>query len=242
MKKKPLVIYWAPIYDPPSGLSIFFEDPVNLYSDLVLQKEPASGRKSLFSCPAVADRMKNSFVFKNTLKTKIEYDFSNPEAPIVKKIYGHDPIVAKRSSLVGGSYFLINMGWIFFSEEPVTALVNSPMMHKPTNFSKNAFFPIGKMNIGKWFRPISHEMQLWDSSGTLEIDEGDPLFYLEILSDRKVELRKFKMDQDLLILMHACTKSTNLLGRNTSLEERYKKFMNSKSNKLVLESIKKNLI
>lgn len=243
MKSKPLVIYWAPVYNPESGASLFFDNPENVYLDLIKSKNPDSGNTSLFSCPAISERMKTSFVFKNTLKTKIAYDFSNPDSPRLDSIYGHKPIfTGKKSGFLGQANFAIDMRWIFFCEEPVTALINSPMLHQPTEFSKNAFFPIGKMNIGSWFRPITHEMQLWNDSGVLEIDEGDPLFYIELLTNRKVEMKRFKMDYELFGYMTASIQSLSFLPKGTSLEERYKRFISSKSDKLVISAIKRNLV
>jgi hypothetical protein len=243
MKKvEPLVVYWAPYWTADKNYSILFEEPTNLYKELAANKEPRSKRISLFNCPAVNGRMKNTFVFRNTVDTKIEYDFTNPDNPLIRSLYGHQAINTKPSSFVNGAYFTIQTMWIFFCEEPLEALISPPMMHKPTKFSNKGFFPPGKMDIGQWFRPVTSEIQLWDSAGELEIKDQDPLFYLELLTDRPVVLKRFVMDHELVEVMNSCVRSTDLFGKGMPLIDKYKKFIKSKSDKKTINAIKKNLV
>lgn len=241
-RKDPLVIYWAPAYSEEMDLSLLFEEPKNLYKELVVDKEQRSKKYSMFNCPAVADRMKSTFVFRNTLKTKIEYDFTNLDDIRVETIYGYRPHKTKAPSMQNGGYITLNMAWLFFCEESTTVLFNTPMMHEPTKLTMNGMFPPAKQDIGMWFRPVTSEIQLWKDKGTFEMDEGDPMFYFEVLTDRPIILKKFKMTPDLNEIVRACVDSTPLLGSGTPLIDRYRRFKNAKMDKMVMNAIKKSLI
>lgn len=241
MKKKPLVIYWSPVIFENQDRSIKYTAPVNLYNDILPNKDDRSTIHSFFSCPAISERMKNTFVIKNSLYTKVDYNFSKFRST-VNGVSGHTARKIKPPSLINGAYFGIELMWMFFSEESVTALINTPMMHPPTSFSKSAMLPPGKMDIGQWFRPIALELQLWQHSGTLEINDGDPLFYLELLTDRPVQFKEFRMNEKLNKIMKSCSSSSNLRGYKLSLKDRYDHFTKTKTNKMVLKEIKNNLV
>jgi len=220
---------------------MLYQEPENLYLDLIKNKEKISGRDSFFSCPAVSDRLKSSFIFKNNLKTKFSYDFNNKNNPIIESLEGVQAKYHKPSGLIDGSNVMLRMNWIFFAEESVDLLVNSPMFHK-TNLSQHGFVVPGKYNPSKWFRPVSCEIQMWDLKGEVTIEEDDPLFYIEIMTDRKVTLKRFKFNEILVKYMESCTSAPDSFGLFLPLKERYKKFTKTKTDALVLSEIKKNLV
>jgi hypothetical protein len=244
-----LTIYWAPSYAPrktQGGATLRFNmsypEPVNLFKDLVKHKEKRVGMGSQFNCPAVSDRMKSSFVFKNNLHTEFSWDFSNPDTPIVTTKQGIHASFYKQSSVVGGAAVSLDAGWIFFAEEPTTIHLNPPVFHKPTDLSTKAYFPSGRIDASAWFRPMAAEIQTFEAVGEITIEEGDPLFYLEVLTDRPVELVRFDMSEELRNLMIECTSSPMTHGSRLPLVARYKRFKETRMHEFVLKEIKKNLI
>jgi hypothetical protein len=242
-EKDPLVIYWAPAFHPTDGpnWNMLYQEPENLFNELIKNKEKLSTRDSFFSCPAVTGRIKNSFVFKNNLKTKFYYDFTDKNNPIVEPIEGVEAKYFKPSALINGSNVMLRMNWIFFAEESVDLLVNSTMFHK-TNLSEHGFIVPGKYDPSKWFRPVTCEIQLWGTKGEVTIKEDDPLFYIEAMTDRKIILKRFKFNEALVKYMEACTSAPHYFGSFLPLKDRYKKFTKTKTDALILEEIKKNLV
>ena len=238
-----MVIYWAPVFDPTNGSdwNMLYPEPDNLLTDLIKNKEELSARDSFFSCPAVTGRLKNSFIFRNNLKTKFAYDFTDKNNPVVEHIEGVSSIYFKPSALIGGSNVMLKMHWIFFAEESVDLLTNSTMFHK-TDFSQHGFLVPGRYDPSKWFRPVTCEIQIWDSKGQITIEEGDPLFYIEAITDRKVILKRFRFTENLKRHMESCTSAPFTFGFSWPLQERYEKFTKTKTDKLVLAEIKNNLI
>lgn len=241
-KKDPLIVYWSPFNDDRSvHKHMYYDEPNILFNELIKNKEKTIGRAGFFNCPAVSDRLKTSFVFRNNLKTKFSYDFSDINNPIVLSEYGIPVSYYKGSSIIGGAAVALHTQWIFFAEEPVDILINTPMYHKPQLNNHGIIVP-GKVNAGKWFRPLTGEIQLWNNKGTAIIEEDEPLFYLEVLTDRPVILKRFTMTNELKEYAESCYDSTRSVGHFLPLFERYKRFVNTKTNEIVLREIKKNVI
>lgn len=242
MNDSKATIYWSKMYAGTDGLSVDSSEPDILYKNLIKEKNLKTKKLSLFNCPAVTDRMKTSFVFFNDLDTEVSYDFSDEDNPKIVNLFGNEATALKMSSFVDGAYLGFRDMWVFFCEEPITALINTPMLHKPTDFSTSGMFPPAKMDIGKWFRPITSEIQLWEKSGTLKINKGDPLFYLELITNKAVELKRFNMTENLKDIMMSCINDPRISGTNKTLAERYVKFLSSKKDKRVIKEIKENLV
>jgi hypothetical protein len=238
-KKDELIIYWTMNQSPSNSL---IKDPVNLFTDIVKDKEPKVKNISFFSCPAVADRLKNSFVFKNNVETTFMYDFTNKDYPIVKNANGLDAQYYKPSNFSDKAAVEVLSEWFFFSEEQIECLINPPSFHPPTDFYKKGFIPGGKVNIGNWFRPVRFEMQMWDFKNHLTIKEDDPLFYLEALTDKNVKLKKFNMTQKIHDISKFCTDSPSRDGRNLPLSERYNIFRKNNKHEELLTEIKRNVV
>lgn len=240
----PLVVYWAP-YAPNERIdwNMLYSEPENVYRELIKNKEPKSTNVSMFSCPAVSDRMKRSFVFKNNLKTKFDYDFTDLENPIVSQLDNDGVTVEffKHSSLVGGAAVAMQLSYVFFSEESVVGLINTPMYHRP-KFLLNGMVVPGGYDLSKWIRPLSLEIQLWNNKGSVVIDENEPLFYLELITDRPVVLKRFSVNFALEKLIAGCFTAPSTMGRNLPLKSRYSRFISTKTHKKVLNEIKNSLI
>jgi hypothetical protein len=59
--------------------------------------------------------------------------------------------------------------------------------------------------------------------------------------DSEIELKRFQMNEKLHKLMASCSTSTTWEAF-ASIQERYQRFMKTKTNLLVLDEIKKNLV
>lgn len=245
-KEKPLVIYWAPYSSdeiPDAGnWNMLYKDPVPLYNDLIVHKTKESGKDSLFSCPAVGGRFKSTFVFKNNLRTEIDYDCKNDNNLIEAKTKQQVAMRKIRPNLMENSMSLVYaMRYYFFAEEPIQVVFNPPFFHKPGYMKYGSIIP-GTFDIGQWFRAYNCEIQMWETKGKFIMEEDEPLFYLEIPTDRKVIFKRFEFTKKLDSYALSVSESPFTLGSNLPLVKRYKRFMQTRTNEIVLKEIKANLL
>ena len=252
MSKKPLIIYWSPYTlpngkenafadkEPTFGWNMLYKDPTNLFSEMVKKRNPKSTTTSFFVCPSVANRLKNTFVFRNSLETTITFDNTDEDNPKVDTT-GLGVHVRRPSALVDGISIVLSLKYIFFAEEPLEAVVSPPYMHRPTYWDTMTYTP-GNFDISKWFRPIAYEVQTFSSKGEFTVEEDDPIFYVEAITDRPIVFKRFVLTETLFNYSEACVQSPNWYGRNLPLVARYKRFTESKMNELVLKEIKHNLL
>lgn len=246
--KTPLVIYWSPggiqRHDNKPSTNLTYPDPKNLYQELSSTKTKDSKNFSFFSCPAVADRFKSTFVFRNNTKTTVHWDApidqSYTTTPNVEP-YGIHATYPRPAAMENTASLWLSLSWVFFCEEDITAYTQAPYMHKPTFLNQGVIVP-GAYNIGSWFRRLPAEMHMWSSSGTITIDEDEPLFYLELATTRPIILKRFTLNQDLIKILDDCTAAPGIFEKHLPLVDRYKRFKETSTNKLVIKEIKKNLV
>jgi hypothetical protein len=246
MDKNPLIIYWAPAINLSSSSTseeMLYPEPTNLLHDLIKIRNKDAGPSSFLSCPAASGRMKRSFVFRNNLQCSYHYDFTDKENPIViptSKTYLEAKIL-RSSALQEGGSIVLGLRYIFFSEESVLGYISPPMMHEP-GYTKSATTIPGAFDISKWFRPFVMEVQTWKTQGDLIIKEDEPLFYFEAATEREVVLKRFEINDKLMRYLDGCVQAPVKFGKYLPLQERYKRFMNSRMNELVIKEIKENLV
>lgn len=252
-EKNPIVIYWSPFTSPEvpeiGDWNMLYPEPELLWVDLAKTKNPHVENSiypkgtTFFSCPAVSTRLRHTYVFRNALHTEYYFDNRDENNPIVQVTTkrGVGATTRRPSGFKGGMSVEIYLKFLFFSEEPITAMINPPFMHQPEHGKAGTAIP-GGMDINGWFRPYVFEIQTYKNQGTIVIPENDPLFYLEVMTDRKIILKRFAMNHQLFEYAQSCSKASERFEKNRLLPERYKMFRQSRTNELVLSEIKKTLL
>lgn len=243
---KEVTVYWAPenTWELPElgEWNMLYPEPVTLFSELTKLRTPDAGTRTYFSCPAAGDMMRNSYVFKNTIPSEYEYDFTGENrvvTPVLPTYMNWE--IRRNPTITTGPLINFMMHWSFFAEEPLQASFTPPMLHKPGYTKYGTIIP-GTFDIGQWFRPYTFEAQMWEQKGKFIINEDEPIFYTEFLTDKKVNLKRFKMNATLASYQEHCSTSGRLWGLGTPLEKRYQRFKESKMRELILKEIKNNLI
>jgi hypothetical protein len=156
-KEEPLVIYWAPRSvseaEDIGEWNMLYEEPVTLFSDLIQTKSAESKDTSFFSCPAVSARLKRTFVFRNNLKTVVNFDGSDPLNVLLEPEEGIHCSVARTSGLTTGASLEFRLQYFLFAEEPVTCMVNPPYFHRPT-YTKTGTIIASAFDFGKVVSPF----------------------------------------------------------------------------------------
>lgn len=240
---KPIIVYWSPHYNKDTldeNWNILYSEPIQLYKELNDRREVSTPAKSnILSCPASSMRFKNTYIFKNTLTT--HYLFKNNESIPQSKNYINMSIV-RPPSIKNNLMVNLHMNWVFFtSDDSLIMHLNSPYFNK-SSYSNYGVLCSGGFDIGKWFRPIALEFNLWDNVKEFKVLEEDPLFYVEFLSDRPVILKRFYMSDELRSFAKASTTSVKTMGEWLPLKKRYEQFKATKGKNIILKEIEKNLL
>lgn len=246
-EKDDLIIYWAPRaagdIEDQNVWNMLYDNPVSLFEDMVKIKNHESKSTAFTSCPAFTGRFKNVFVFKNNLQSSFSYttledgtvDIRALNTPHVGLSVEHDATTTQ------GPLLSYNMSFNFFCEESVTPLFNPPYFHKPGYTKYGSIIP-GSFDIGQWYRPFNVEIQMWEPSGELHLEVGEPLFYLEVPTERRVILKRYEFTKKAHAYALSCSSSPQQFGAREPLANKYRRFMSTSTNKLVLKEIKNNLL
>lgn len=248
MNKEPLVVYWAPMESAETqdygAWNMLYPDPRLLMHELMEKRnKDDKNPRGFLQCPAATGRFKHTYVFRSGMRSEIEFDVTNPENPKIEAIgkVGVNFNIERPSAFSEGASFSFMQKYLFFAEEPVMGIFNTPMMHKPQYTQYGTVIP-GAFDISAWFRPMNIEIQTWKSQGKLIVEEDEPLFYFEVLTDREIILKRFSCNNNLIRYAESCSKSPIWFGKNLPLVKRYAKFKQSQMDKIVLKEIKNNLV
>jgi hypothetical protein len=243
-KKDEVVIYWSDSGSSPENKynALLYPKPKTLFDDMRDNKVERESTSSYFSCPAVSEKLKNTFIFKSTMDCEYHYDFENGKKFIGSVNPNFYPFSNNRSQILSyGPSITFELEYNFFAEEPVEAFFTPPYFHEPKYTKYGSAMP-GQFNIGQWFRPYVFEIQTWNNKGEIKFENNEPLFYVEFKTDKKIILKRFKLNDQLFSYSTQCIGSTDLFGRGQSLLSRYKRFKDVDLDKKILFEIKNNLL
>jgi hypothetical protein len=238
--KDVLNVYWSPFYDRFSNSgdwSFLYPEPKNLFSILMENKNPDSGKSNYFACPAFAQKTKNTYVFFNPINCSYEYN-NNEINPLTENWIEveseHEP------SVLNSRLFTFSLRYLFFAEEPLIASFTPPYFSKP-EYTHYGTILMGDFDIGQWFRPYNFEIQTWSNSGQIHLKENEPIFYVQFQTDKKIKFHRFNENEQLKKYATACVDSKFLFGRNQPLMKDYLRFNRVGMRQKILNEIKSNL-
>lgn len=240
---KPINLYIAPhILPEEEKYSLLFPKPTVLFSDIHKTKKYSPDSLGYMSCPAVKGKLKKILTFSNALECSYEYDFSLEEKFIknITESYLSIHMVRDNGVLNRPSVFFAH-SYFMFADQPLEIILTPPYFHKPQYTNSGSVIP-GSFDAGQWFRPFNFEIQVWKDKGTIEFKDGEPLFYAELMTDKKVNVHRFNHTEQLEELSLACIESTKLFGLGQTLLSRYNRFKSAGLREKVLTEIKKNII
>lgn len=213
-------------------------DMTKVYSDLQNKRTANENPANFLSCPAVRDSWHNVFMFAPKKTSQVTYVrdlvLRTEDLPISQ---------GRKAHLTGTNIFNLDSPSYFFCEQSLMIKVTAPYFHNVDYQIKGTFIG-GVFNIGRWFRPVQSEIITWDEQGEVTFTEGQPLFYVEFLSDLPVTLKQFVVNPTIEHLSSTLVNSPyqNLENLQGSLESRYKGFENSSFRKGLIDEIRDALV
>lgn len=130
---------------------------------------------------------------------------------------------------------------LFFSEEDSMLITLTPPYFEHVRSYESGTIVPGRFDIGKWFRPVNMEFQLWEGVDFLNVPAGEALCYVTFNTDKKIVLKRFTTNKEIEKLIASIAKISPL-RKFARLSERYKAFEQSQSKQRVLKLIQKQLI
>ena len=244
-KQTPLTVYWCPTWDhyaTSNNWNMLYADPTTLHKELMSVRNKDNSR-GYFACPAVTNDTKNTLVFKSPMdmhysyttdsEGKVSFEFKSKTWLGIEQ---HRPY----TTLIGPT---LRMAYqiTLFSEEPLVAKFTSPYFHEPKYTKYGALIP-GSFDVGQWFRPFNAEIQTWSPNGEIIIEKDEPLLYVELQTDRHIDLKRANFSDELSKHVFSCTQDPFYVEANVPLVNRYRRFKESRQREIVLKELKKNLI
>ena len=232
-------VYWAPWIvqeDDIHNWNMMYMEPEKLLNSVVKHIPTLQGErmKASLRCPAFTYLSKNTFYVRNPIETELTTD--NGQINYISKNWNATSFGKEGSAdtIIFGNYF------IFFCEEDLEILLTAPHFSE-TEYTKHGLLVPGKFNISKWFRPVTLEMLLIKNKNYFKMAENEIMAYFTFLTDDKVELKRFNLNKTLKNISNTCA-TASYWWKNVPLVRRYDRFIKSKTNRLVLSEIKKQLI
>lgn len=241
-------VYWSPhlTMDMYAVNNLHYQEPVNLISEMVSQRNKENVGPVFYSCPAYLENRKNTFIIKNPFNYNITFPYDldiyvKSPMPQPAKDRNTGEFVERwaltRPAARSDSFSIdLAMSWIFFSEEDLEMDTTPPYLHRP-EYGKTAFYIPGKFNIGSWFRPVDMALQMWPNEKDLTSPIGDPLLYVNFNTEEKVILKRFYMTQEIYDISVACVRYKNY-NPKTPLTKAYSVFKEAKIHKALIKMIK----
>ena len=248
--KKPsetITVYWSLCSNDELYYQLLMLDcaPESFISNLNKRKNinnkmplnPNAGRGKYQSCSAMHTFAENLFILKSPIEAEINFD---DNGNIDRSVKNNNFFIERESSFEDSKCFDFNLQYLFFSEEPLNITLTPAYMHK-TVHNDYGFLLGGQFDISSWFRAIPTIFQSWPKINKFKIDFNDPLSYVHFDTDKKIELKQFRLNQELINQVGACSRFQQLL-RFQSMEKLYKRFLGAGMKKMVLKEIKANLV
>lgn len=243
MINKEKIVYWAPAFGSETdktNWNMLYSEPVQLFKDLNEKRDSnVLSQDNYLSCPASNIRLRNTYIFKNQLKTHIKIENG---LPVPQSEHYIKTDIIRGPSLKNNTMINLSLNWIFFTEEESLQIhANPPFFSNANHLRYGAFCP-GGFDIGKWFRPIATEINLWENINEFVLEEDEPIFYIEFLTNEPIVLKRFVYNDRLRSLAEASMKSSSIMGKWLPLNKRYEHLKKTRGKEIILKEIKENLL
>jgi len=221
---------WSILYKEPKSLNSYLLDNLNK------TRNKDVNNRAYMSCTAFQRMTGNTYVIENPMTSS--YTFNETIESTSKNSL---PILIKREPQLNNQIlFEYDYPIIFFAEESLEIQYTPPYFLNAPHMQYGAVTP-GQYNIGKWFRPIQTEINLWENIDTFSIKKDEPLAFINFLTDKKIKFVKFHMSEELAKIMNVCS-TGSVWEQNVPLVNRYKRFHESQMITKTLNIIKKNVV
>lgn len=244
------VVYWSCGHHTSYqyDLNHLYSTPKSLYSEIFTKRSSIKDNvNNYLSCPATSDLLNNTFVVRAPVSTNADLDFLTSsvkykfDSPLDERKYKVDLQFRHQPTLLNHNLIEYIHPIIFFSEEPsLVATLTPPYFEQVTSYSYGCVVP-GSFDIGKWFREMNIEFQLWPNVNSINIPYNEALCYVHFQTQKQVIFKRFIITPELDKLRYSLTR-VSPFRKYARLSDRYRLFEQSKTRERILKIIQNNII
>lgn len=245
--QQPIEVFWtpAPFRSVDTQFNFEYDAPVPVLSPF----GKGSTSREIFKCPAVKDRAKNLYAFRSIAGDHHKFkpgelaEYSNsPDLNFHFRGEGGrlNFIKIRETAIKDFINVNYNVSWILRASEPLVAKFTAPYFPAASP-AKGSYLATGEFDIGQWFRQFNLDYFLPIGTTDFIIEPDDPLFFLELKTDRKIRFRRFIPTPELnaLALEHADSATNH---PKSSWHFRYEMAKRTKMDKIVDKLIREAVV
>jgi hypothetical protein len=208
-KNNEVVVYWTAWIPQASNhefkrlhaTPIMYEEPVSVFDSLFTQRSDQTATKNYLQCPSVKNALTSLYVVFNKVTSsgsvEIKEDYTVGDLTQPKTDMSHILMDMPHAPTLSNQLLIqYNMNYCFFAEEPLEMRMTSPWFHHAPHLQLGNLVP-GVFDIGKWYRPVNLEFNLWSGITDFKIEEGEPIAYFEFGTDKKVVFKQYAVSNKL---------------------------------------------
>ena len=237
--KEPIIVYWGFMTSEvrQTQVSLMWGAPVPLIQDIEAPEHTDIG-ESYRACRGVNPFLKRTFMFLHPKSASVEIPGGLNE-PVVW-VSDFNAWRGRPSSIKDRLTIDYDYMFLFFCDEPLVAQQFPPFLHD-TTADKTASLATGEHDIHRWFRSLTPTYILHKGKNTVNITEGEPVFYIEFKTDRKIILKQFEATPEITQIAKEVALHKQWF-RFENLEKLYERFTGSNRHKRVSKLIHENLL
>jgi len=232
-------VFWS-VAECASIPHISYEEPRPVLAEISKTiPEFQNPKNRITSCPAFRDSCKNTY----SLHIPIEYELTYANNDISTTMWDREfflDVVTVRDFKYP-NWTSMQFKYIFVSEGDLEIEV-LPCFLTSNSFTDNADIIPGRMNIGKWFRPVECAFVVKSGSRTITFNQGDAYSFVRFLTDEKIRLRRFFMTPELNHITSSNIRAREHKRRLNPLTYFYDLYKRSHMHSKVLKEMKNNLM
>jgi hypothetical protein len=246
-KSESVVVYWTPFTNTELyyQLPLLDASPQSLMSDfqnrkIINQNLPIGHTVNgggYQACSAMHTFAKNTFITKSPIEAEVVFD---KNGTINKQTLNNHWFTPRVSSFEGSFSCDLDVRYLLFSEHDLDVTLTPAYTHR-SEHNKYGFVVPGQFNISSWFSRIPAVFQTWPGIDRIKINFNDPISYLSFNTDKKVELKQFKITENIIQQARACG-NLKFFKSYEPMEKLYDRFKKARMHDFILEEIKKNLV
>lgn len=224
---------------------MLYEDPETVFDYWKGFDIKGGNEDSMIKCPAFLNLSRNLYAFNMPINSSYSYHATSTDVnqieikPTSKHfIAAHVP---RDQTLTIGPSLELSYRLHMMADEPLEIMLTSPYLHK-VEYMKNGFLTSGQFDIGRWFRTLNAEIQLYNKEGVIDFKKDEPLLYVKFLTSKKINLHRFELTEEIDTYARKSINAKHIFGYKQTLSENYDKFMKTRTRDIVLKKIKENLI
>ena len=242
-------VYWAPHStgndNGVGNWNMLYEDPETVLKSWTKFDIKDGKEDSFIKCPALQNLAKNTYVFNFPIDSSYSYNAQSNLQHQIEVLPTSKHFVAlsvpRDQTMTTGPSIEMSLRLHMFAEEPLEVMLTGPYLHK-AEYMKSGFLTSGQFDIGQWFRTLNAEIQLYGQEGEITFKKGEPLLYVKFLTDKKINLKRFMLTEELDTYSRKTINAKHVFGYRMSLNDSYNIFNRSRTRDIILKKIKENLI